>query len=235
VISWPHTKGSVIDLGRHGNMEVLYSPKGDEITMCGYRAQTSAECTTVITAGLTVLRGLGSSRDSNGSGWFWFWYWFGLDYWFESVGQFFCFVLCGTSTLVLYGQQPLSSMGQELLSSMGNNPCPLWDINNCPLWATTLVSVGQQPLFSMGNNPCPPWDGNPYPLWATTLVLCGTTSLVLCGTHHLLWLPFCLIGWFGLWLGFKLSFGDSLGQGCEATIWVVWFVWQPSIPSPLMN
>jgi hypothetical protein len=69
----------------------------------------------------------------------------------------------------------------------------------------------------------------------TTLVLCGTTTLVLYGIHHPLWLPFCLIGWFGLWLGFGLSSGDNLGQGCEATIWVVWFSWQPSIPSPLMN
>jgi hypothetical protein len=68
-----------------------------------------------------------------------------------------------------------------------------------------------------------------------TLVLYGTTTLVLCGTHHPLWLPFHLIGWFGLWLGFSLSFGDSLGQGCEATIWVVWFAWQPSTPSALMN
>jgi hypothetical protein len=50
-----------------------------------------------------------------------------------------------------------------------------------------------------------------------TLVLCGTATLVLCGTQHPLWLPFHLIDWFGLWLGFRLSFGDSLGQGCEAT------------------
>jgi hypothetical protein len=70
---------------------------------------------------------------------------------------------------------------------------------------------------------------------ATTLILYGTTTVVLCGTHHPLWLPFCLIGWFGLWLGFGLSSGDNLGQGCEATIWVVWFAWQPSILSPLMN
>jgi hypothetical protein len=69
----------------------------------------------------------------------------------------------------------------------------------------------------------------------TTLILYGTTTLVLCGTHHPLWLPFRLICWFDLWLGFRLSFGDSLGQGCEATIWVMWFAWQPSIPSPLMN
>jgi hypothetical protein len=37
---------------------------------------------------------------------------------------------------------------------------------------------------------------------ATNLVLCGATTLVLYGTHHPLWLSFCLIGWFGLWLGF---------------------------------
>jgi hypothetical protein len=70
---------------------------------------------------------------------------------------------------------------------------------------------------------------------AITLVLCGVTTLILCGTHHPLWLPLRLIGWFGLWLGFGLSSSDNLGQGCEATIWVVWFAWQPSIPSPLMN
>jgi hypothetical protein len=69
----------------------------------------------------------------------------------------------------------------------------------------------------------------------TTLVLCGATTVVLCGTHHPLWLPFHLIGWFGLWSGFALSSGDNLGQGCEATIWVMWFAWQPSILSPLMN
>jgi hypothetical protein len=81
--------------------------------------------------------------------------------------------------------------------------CPLLDNNPCPLW---------------DSNPCPLWDSNPCPLWATTLVLCGTSTLVLYGTHHPLWLSFHLIGWFGLWLGFRLSFGDSLGQGCEATI-----------------
>jgi hypothetical protein len=70
---------------------------------------------------------------------------------------------------------------------------------------------------------------------ATTIVLRGTTTIVLCGTHHPLWLSFCLIDWFGLWLGFGLSSGDNLDQGCEATIWVMWFAWQPSIPSPLMN
>jgi hypothetical protein len=134
-------------------------------------------------------------------------------------------------------------MGQQPLSSVGDNPCPLWDNNTYTLWATTLVlcgqqplsSVGQQPLSSVGNNHCPLWDSNHCPLWVTTLVLCGIATLVLCGTHHPLWLPFRLIGWFGLWLGFMLSFGDSLGQGCEATSWVVWFAWQPSISSPLMN
>jgi hypothetical protein len=54
---------------------------------------------------------------------------------------------------------------------------------------------------------------------ATTLVLCGTTTLVLCGAttvvlfgrHHPLWLSFHLIYWFGLWLGFGLSYGDIFG------------------------
>jgi hypothetical protein len=70
---------------------------------------------------------------------------------------------------------------------------------------------------------------------ATTLVLCGATTLVFCGTHHPLWLSFHLIGWLSLWLGFGLSSSDNLGKGCEATIWVMWFAWQPLIPSPLMN
>jgi hypothetical protein len=73
-----------------------------------------------------------------------------------------------------------------------------------------------------------------FVLCGRTLVLCGTTTLVLCGTPPL-WLSFHLLGWFGLWLGFGLSSGDILGQGCEATIWVVRFALQPSIPSPLMN
>jgi hypothetical protein len=55
-------------------------------------------------------------------------------------------------------------------------------------------------------------------LLVSSLVFCGATTLVLCGTHHLLWLPFHLIGWFGLWVDFGLSSGDNLGQGCEATI-----------------
>jgi predicted Na+-dependent transporter len=63
---------------------------------------------------------------------------------------------------------------------------------------------------------------------ATTLALCGTTTLVLYGAttvilygiHHPLWLCFHLIGWFGLLLGFGLSFGDIFGlwQHCEAII-----------------
>jgi hypothetical protein len=44
-------------------MEVFYSPKGNKITMHGYMAQTSAKCTIVITVGLMVKRGLGSSLD----------------------------------------------------------------------------------------------------------------------------------------------------------------------------
>jgi hypothetical protein len=48
-------------LGRHGNMEVFMSTKGDKITTRGYRAQTSAECTTVITVELTVKSGMGSA------------------------------------------------------------------------------------------------------------------------------------------------------------------------------
>jgi hypothetical protein len=61
VISWPHTKGSVIVLGQHGNMEAFLSLKGDEITMRGYRVLTIVECTTVMTAELTVMSDLGSS------------------------------------------------------------------------------------------------------------------------------------------------------------------------------
>jgi hypothetical protein len=55
--------GSVIVLGRHGNMEALLSPKGDEITTRGYRVLTSAECTTIMISELTVTSGLGSSLD----------------------------------------------------------------------------------------------------------------------------------------------------------------------------
>jgi hypothetical protein len=39
----------------------LYSTTGDEITICGYRALTSAECTTIMIAKLAVTSGLGSS------------------------------------------------------------------------------------------------------------------------------------------------------------------------------
>jgi hypothetical protein len=55
---------------------------------------------------------------------------------------------------------------------------------------------------------------------ATTIVLCGATTIVLCGTHHPRWLPFHLIGWIGLWLGFGLSSSDIFGlcQVCEAII-----------------
>jgi hypothetical protein len=47
----------------HGNMEVFYSPKGNEITMHGYRVLTSAECTIVMIVVLAVTSGLGSSFD----------------------------------------------------------------------------------------------------------------------------------------------------------------------------
>jgi hypothetical protein len=40
---------------------------------------------------------------------------------------------------------------------------------------------------------------------ATIVVLCGVTTLVLCGTHHPLWLPVRLIGWFSLWFFFGSS------------------------------
>jgi DNA integrity scanning protein DisA with diadenylate cyclase activity len=55
--------GSVIVLGRHGNMEVFQSLKGDEITTRGYRVLTSVECTTIMIAELVVTSGLGSSLD----------------------------------------------------------------------------------------------------------------------------------------------------------------------------
>jgi hypothetical protein len=116
---------------------------------------------------------------------FWFWFLFGLYYWFKFVGQFRCplwattLVLCGTTTLVLCGASTLVLCGQQPLSSVGNNPCPLWDSNPCPLWVTTLVLCG-----------------------TITIILCGTITLILCGTHHPLWLPFRLIGWFGLLVKF---------------------------------
>jgi hypothetical protein len=65
------------------------------------------------------MNGLESSLDWNGIGWFWFWNWFSLDYWFESVGQFFC-PLWGNNSCPLWD----------------NNHCPLWDNNRCPLWNT---------------------------------------------------------------------------------------------------
>jgi hypothetical protein len=59
-----------------------------------------------------------------------------------------------------------------------------------------------------------------------TLVHCGTTTLILFGTHHPLWLSFHLIGWFGLWLGFGLSYVDIFGlwQDREAIFWVKRFL-----------
>jgi hypothetical protein len=104
----------------------------------------------------------------------------------------------------------------------------------CSLWATTLVLCGTTTPVLCGTSIlvlC--GTATPVLCGTATRVLCGTTTLVLCGTYHPLWLSFHLIGGFGLWL--RLSFGDSLGQGCEATIWVMWFVWQPSIPPALMN
>jgi hypothetical protein len=55
--------GSVIVPGRHGNMEVFESPKGEEITTRGYGVLTSAECTTIMIVELAVTSGLGSSLD----------------------------------------------------------------------------------------------------------------------------------------------------------------------------
>jgi hypothetical protein len=114
----------------------------------------------------------------------------------------------------------------------------------CPLWGTTLVLCGTTTLAHCEITTPVLCGAATLVLYGTTtpilygtatLVLCGTITLVICGTYHPLWLSFCLIGWFGLWLRLRLSFGDSLGQGYEATIWVVWFTWQPSIPPPLMN
>jgi hypothetical protein len=104
---------------------------------------------------------------------------FGLVYIIGSSLLVSFVVLCGQQPLSSVAQQPLSYVGHQLLSSVGNNPCPLWDSNPCPLWVTTLVLCE-----------------------TTTLVLCETTTLVLCGTHHPLWLPFRLIGWFGLLVKF---------------------------------
>jgi hypothetical protein len=112
------------------------------------------------------------------------------------------------------------------LSSVDNNPCPLW-ITTPVLCGTatpvlcgtaTLVLCGQQPLSSMDNNLCPV-DNNPCPLWDTP------PSVIIFSFNWLVWS-------IGQILGCVLV---VLGQGCEATIWVMWFVWQPSIPPPLMN
>jgi hypothetical protein len=54
---------SVIVLGWHDIMEVLYSPKGDEISTRGYRVLTSVECTTIMIVELAVTNGLRSSLD----------------------------------------------------------------------------------------------------------------------------------------------------------------------------
>jgi hypothetical protein len=53
VISGPYTKENV----KNDRKDVLYSPTGDKITMRGYRVLTSAECTTIIIAELTVTSG----------------------------------------------------------------------------------------------------------------------------------------------------------------------------------
>jgi hypothetical protein len=44
-------------------MEVFESPKGDEITMRGYRVLTSTECTIVMVVMLTVTSSQDSSLD----------------------------------------------------------------------------------------------------------------------------------------------------------------------------
>jgi hypothetical protein len=54
---------SVIVLGRHGNMEVFESSKGDEITIQWYIVLNSAECITIMIAKLAVTSGLGYSFD----------------------------------------------------------------------------------------------------------------------------------------------------------------------------
>jgi hypothetical protein len=100
--------------------------------MRGYRAQTSVECTTIITAGLTVKSGLGSSLHYIGSGWL---------------------LVCSRLLVQVCWSVPLSSVGQQPLSFVGNNSCPTEDNNPCPLWATTLVLCGQQPLSSVGQQP----------------------------------------------------------------------------------
>jgi hypothetical protein len=124
-------------------------------------------------------------------------------------------LLVSSFVLLSYvGQEPLSSMGQQLLPSAGQQ---------------TLSSVGQQTLSSMGQQLLSSMGQQP-------LSSVGQQPLSSVGQHRCpLWLRFYLIGWFDLWLGFGLSSGDNLGQCCEATIWVMWFVWQPSILSPLKN
>jgi hypothetical protein len=64
---------SVIVLGRRGIMEVLYLPKGDEISTLGYRVLTSVECTTIMIVELAVTSGLRSSLYYMGVRWDWFW------------------------------------------------------------------------------------------------------------------------------------------------------------------
>jgi hypothetical protein len=59
----PSHHRSVIVPGRHGNMDVSLSLKGDEITTHGHRVLTSTECTTTMIAELVVTSGLGSSLD----------------------------------------------------------------------------------------------------------------------------------------------------------------------------
>jgi hypothetical protein len=59
VISGSYTKGSVKN-GKRRFSNRLYN---DEITMHGYRALTSVECTPILIAELEVTNGLGSSLD----------------------------------------------------------------------------------------------------------------------------------------------------------------------------
>jgi hypothetical protein len=56
------------------NGRVSSHPISDEITMRGYRVLTSAECTPIMIAELTVISGLGSSFEQMiwmGMGWYW--------------------------------------------------------------------------------------------------------------------------------------------------------------------
>jgi hypothetical protein len=50
-------------LDRHDNIEVLSSPKGDEITTLGYMVQSSIKCQTIMIIMLPVKSDLGSSLD----------------------------------------------------------------------------------------------------------------------------------------------------------------------------